>query len=228
VAEKLEHLNNRVMRKLGKSRRQLFEEIERAALKPLPARPYELAVWTRPRVAFDYHLGVDGHYYSVHYSLVGERLDVRAAEATIEIFRQGVRIESYERSYVKGGYTTRKEHMPRAHLDAVDWTPERLIEWGKKIGPKTGAFLEAVLACKIHPQQAFKRCRGVLALARSYPPERLERACARALHFRTLTYVSVEAILRNKRDQEPLPGEEDKQRSLPLHENVRGSRYYLN
>jgi transposase len=227
VAELVERLNNRPMRKLKKSRWELFEEIERAALKPLPARPYEFAEWARPRVAFDYHVAHDSHFYSVHYSLIGERLDLRATESTVEIFRRGTRIESYPRSYAKGQYTTLKHHMPRAHLDMVDWTPERIIDWGRRVGPKTAAFLEAVMASKAHPQQGFKRCRGVLALARSYPPERLEKACARALHFRTLTYKSVEAILVHKRDQHPLPGEEEPQQSLPLHKNLRGSRYYV-
>ncbi len=227
IAELLERLNNRPMRRIKKSRRQLFEEIERAALKPLPARPYDLARWAKARVAFDYHVGFDDHFYSVHFSLIGEQLDLRATEATIEIIRKGVRIESYPRSYAKGQYSTRKEHMPRAHLDTVEWTSERIIDWARKTGPKTAAFLEAVMASKAHPQQAFKRCRGILALSRSYPPERLERACARALHHRNLTYKSVAAILANKLDQVPLPGEEEPQRALPLHENLRGSRYYV-
>ena len=136
VAELVERLNNRPMRKLKKSRRELFEEIERAALKPLPARPYEFAEWARPRVAFDYHVAHDGHFYSVHYSLIGERLDLRATESTVEIFRRGTRIESYARSYAKGQYTTLKHHMPRAHLDMVDWTPERIIDWGEEDRPE--------------------------------------------------------------------------------------------
>ena len=226
VAELVERLNNRMMRRLKKSRRQLFEEIERTALKPLPVRSYEYAEWAKPRVGFDYHVEFDDHFYSVHFTLIGEQLDLRATEATVEIFQRGRRIESYARSYAKGGYTTLKRHMPRAHLDVVDWTPERIIEWGQKIGPSTAAFLQAVMAAKDHPQQGFRRCRGVLALARSYPADRLERACARALHFRMLTYRGVEAILKNKRDQEPLPGEAEPQQSLPLHENIRGRRYY--
>ena len=83
------------------------------------------------------------------------------------------------------------------------------------------------MASKVHPQQGFKRCLGILRLGKHYPPDRLERACARALRFRTLTYKSVLAILQSKRDQEPLPDDQP-QASLPLHENIRGSRYYLN
>jgi transposase len=228
VAELTERINARPMRRLGKSRRQLFAEIERSALKPLPVRPYDLAEWSRPKVAFDYHVEHDDHFYSVHYSLIGEKLDLRATETTVEIFRRGKRIESYERSYAKGTYTTRTEHMPRGHRDHAEWTPERISSWAKKTGPKTAALLEAIMAAKAHPEQGFKRCRGILALSKHYPSDRLERACARALHFRTLTYKSVKAILLNGLDREPLPGDEPHQPALPLHENIRGSRYYLN
>ena len=225
VAELLEKLNHRQMRRLKKSRRELFEEIERAALKPLPVRPYEYAEWTQPKVDLSYHLEYDDHFYSVHYSLIGEQLDLRATEATVEIFRRGQRIESYPRSYAKGKYTTLKHHMPRAHLDQVEWTPERLTGWAKKTGPQTAALLEAIMASKAHPQQGFKACLGILRLAKQYPAARIERAAARALHFRTLSSGSVASILKHNLDQLPLPGEEPQQ-ALPLHENIRGRGYY--
>jgi transposase len=226
VAELLEKLNHRQMRRLKKSRRELFEEIERAALKPLPARPYEYAEWSRPRVDLSHHVEHDDHFYSVHYSLTGEQLDLRATETTVEIMRRGTRIESYARSYAKGKHTTRKEHMPRAHLDQVEWTPERLTDWAQKTGQKTTALVEAIMASKAHPQQGFKACLGVLRLAKQYPAERIERAAARALYFRTLNSGSVASMLKNKLDQLPLPGEEEPQQALPLHENIRGRGYY--
>jgi transposase len=225
VAELLEKLNARKMRRLKKSRRELFEEIERAALKPLPVRPFEYAEWALPRVDLSYHVEHDDHFYSVHFSHIGEQLDLRATEATVEIFRRGTRIDSYPRSYAKGKYTTRKEHMPRAHLDQVEWTPERLTEWAKKTGPQTVALLEAVMASKAHPQQGFKACLGILRLAKSFPPARIERAAARALFFRTLNSGSVASMLKNNLDQLPLPGEEPQQ-ALPLHENIRGGSYF--
>lgn len=226
VAELLEKLNSRKMRRLGKSRRELFEEIERPALKPLPVRPFEYAEWIQPRVDLSYHVEHDDHFYSVHFSHIGEKLDLRATETTVEIFRRGARLVSYARSYAKGKYTTLKEHMPRAHLDQVDWTPERLTGWAKMTGPKTVALLEAIMSSKAHPQQGFKACLGVLRQAREYPPQRVERAAARALHFRTLNSGSVASILRHNLDQLPLPGEEKPQQALPLHENIRGGRYY--
>jgi hypothetical protein len=225
VAELLEKLNHRRMRRLNKSRRELFEEIERVGLKPLPVRPFEYAEWAQPKVDLSYHVEHDDHFYSVHFSLIGERLDLRATETTVEIFRRGARIESYPRSYAKGKYTTRKEHMPRAHLDQVEWTPERLTSWAKQTGPKTVALLEAIMASKAHPQQGFKACLGILRQTKDYPPERVERAAARALHFRTLNSGSVASILKHNLDQLALPDEEP-QRALPLHENIRGGGYY--
>ena len=225
VAEALEKLNNKQMRRLKKSRREIFEEIERTALKALPVRPYEYAEWSRPRVDLSYHVVYDDHFYSVHFSLIGEQLDLRATETTIEILRRGTRIESYSRSYEKGKYTTLKHHMPRAHLDQVEWTPERLTDWARKTGPQTVALLEAIMASKAHPQQGFKACLGILRRAKEFPAQRVERAAARALHFQMLNSGSIASILKNNMDTLPLPGDEPQQ-ALPLHENIRGGRYY--
>jgi transposase len=225
VAELVEKLNNRPMRRLKKSRRQIFEEMERAALKPLPARPYEMAAWKRMSLGFDYHVEFDDHYYSVHFKHIGDKLDLRATETTIEIFLRGKRLESYARSYEKWKYSTLKEHMPRAHLDQVDWTPERLADWAKKIGPQTAALIQAMLNLPEHPQQAFKKCMGVLSLSRQYEAVRIEGACARALRVRALNCRSIRTILKNNLDRAPLPGDEPQQ-ALPLHQNIRGGRYY--
>jgi hypothetical protein len=113
VAELLEKLNGRRMRRLKKSRRELFEEIERTVLKPLPVRSFEYAEWGQPKVDLSYHVEHDDHFYSVHFSLIGDQLDLRATEATVEIFRRGQRIESYARNLREG-----KVHDPQAQYAA--------------------------------------------------------------------------------------------------------------
>jgi len=127
-------------------------------------------------VDLSYHVAYDDHFYSVHFSLIGEQLDLRATEATVEIFRRGTRIESYPRSFAKWKYSTLKHHMPRAHLDQVEWTPERLMYWASKTGPQTVALPDAIMASKAHPQQGFKACLGVLRLAKQYPAERVAKS----------------------------------------------------
>jgi hypothetical protein len=54
-----------IQRELGASRLSLFEEIERPALKQLPATEYVFAQWKQCRAGLDYHVEIDKHYYSV-------------------------------------------------------------------------------------------------------------------------------------------------------------------
>src|SRR6058998_1488264 len=226
VALLLERLNARPMRRLGQSRRELFEAIEREALRPLPARPYELALWTRPKVSIDYHVAFEDHYYSVPWQLRGERLDLRATATTVELFQHGRRVASHVRSHVKHQPSTDPAHMPAAHRAHLEWSPSRLIAWGATVGPATAALMEAIMQQRPHPEQGYRACLGLMRLQKRYLAARLERACARALHFRACSYKSVVAILNHRLDQEALPTAVDLPRPLPHHGNIRGSRYY--
>jgi transposase len=220
-----ERLNARPLRRLGQSRRELFEAVERPALRPLPATPYVYAVWARPKVNIDYHIAFEDHYYSVPYQLRGEIVELRATATTVELFHHGRRVASHVRSYVRYRATTDPAHMPAAHRAHLEWTPSRLIAWGATIGPATAALCAAIMEQRPHPEQGYRACLGIMRLAKQYPPARLERACARALHFRACSYKSVLAILRHHRDAEPLPTEAEAP-PLPLHGNVRGATYY--
>lgn len=222
----VERLNDRRMQKVKKSRRELFEEIERGVLRPLPATPYEFAVWKKPRVNVDYHVEFDEHYYSVPYLLVGEQVDLRATETTIEICHGGNRVASHVRSYVRFFHTTNPEHMPKAHRNYGDWTPMRLVAWAKAVGPKTEELIKEILSSRKHPEQGFRSCLGVMALRRDFPDERIERACARAIRIRAYSRRSVLAILKNNLDRVDEPPAENAQRELPLHGNTRGGSYY--
>lgn len=225
IAAGLEVLNARPVKKLEGSRRSHFEAIDRPALRALPARAYEFAEWRKARVAPNIHIEVDGHYYSVPHTLVKRQLDVRLSGATVEVFHHGQRVAAHPRSQRRGGYTTVKEHLPEAHRRYLDWTPERLLRWGQKIGPATGAVIERLLAARTHPQQAFNACFGVLRLSNGFGEPRLEAACTRALTLGTVSYKRIAAILEKGLDRRPLP--EPAQNSLPLeHANLRGSAYY--
>jgi transposase len=220
-----ERLNDRPLRRLGQSRRQLFEAVERAALRPLPPDPYVYAVWTRPKANIDYHVAFEDHYYSVPYQLRGEVLDLRATASTVELFHAGRRVASHLRSHVRHQPTTEAAHMPAAHRAHLEWTPSRLIGWAATIGPSTAALVAALMEQRPHPEQGYRACLGIMRLAKQYPGARLERACARALYFRACSYKSVVAILRHHRDADPLPTEAEPP-PLPLHGNLRGAKYY--
>jgi len=225
IANLVTFVNERPFKKLPGCRRSLFESLDKPALKPLPETSYVFAEWKRARVHIDYHVELDGHYYSVPYQLAKHELDVRLTRTTVEVFHKGRRVASHVRSYQRGGHVTLKEHMPTAHRSYADWSPERLIRWAAKTGTATAKLVEAILSSRVHPQQGFRSCLGIMRLGKHYGAERLEAACARALLIGGLTYKSVKAILTHGLDQRPLPQAPIETQALH-HENIRGPHYY--
>jgi len=186
IAELLERLNDKPFKKLPGSRRSTFAQLDQPALRPLPAAPYVYAAWKKVRVHVDYHVELDGHYYSVPYALVKQQLDARLTERTVELFHKGQRVASHVRSYAKGRHSTIPEHMPKAHRAYAEWTPQRLVRWAGQTGPDTAAVIGHILANRVHPQQGFRSCLGILRLAERYGNDRLEAACRRALRLNAL------------------------------------------
>jgi len=224
IDELLERLNARPFKKLPGSRRSQFEALDRPALRPLPAVPYEYAEWKKAAVGIDYHVEIERHYYSVPYQLAGRKLDVRMTPNVIEVFQKGVRVASHCRSYVKGKHTTVPEHMPPSHREYLSWTPERLLRWASKTGPAAARLAEAIMESKSHPQQGFRAILGILRLTKSYGDERVNAACARALMLNALSYRSVESILKNNLDRNS--ADKTPEPEPIAHPNIRGSLYY--
>ena len=224
IAKLLERLNNRPFRKLPGSRRELFEQLDRPALRPLPAERYVFAEWKKARVNIDYHVEVAHHYYSVPHALVGRQLDVRLTATTVECLYRGQRVASHARSPLRGRHTTADEHMPEKHRKMGQWSPERFIRWATTIGPDTAALIDNVLRSRRHPQQAFRSCLGILRLASGYGEQRLEAAAGRALALGANSYRSVESILKHHLDERP---SEQIELGLAIeHSNLRGASYY--
>ncbi|MDX1655918.1 MAG: IS21 family transposase [Candidatus Competibacteraceae bacterium] len=226
IRELVGDLNDRPFRKLPGCRRQWFEQLERPALRPLPSQPYQYAEWRRARVNIDYHLEVEGHYYSVPHALVRQALDVRLTACTVECFHRGQRVASHVRSQQRGRHTTVSAHMPEAHRQQVEWAPERFIRWAQQTGPATAQVVTHLLASRRHPQQGFRACLGVMRLGRDFGAQRLEAACRRALALNTCRYKSLESILKNGLDRQPLPEPPSAPASPQVHDNLRGPHYY--
>ena len=225
IREIVADLNARIMRKLGVSRIELLETIERPALKGLPSEPYQYAEWKNCRVAPDYHVEVDHHYYSVPSRLIRQAVEARITDTTIEIFHKGSRVASHVRSRVHNRHTTNQQHMPSAHRRYAEWTPARMMRHAASIGPATVALIEAIMKAKPHPEQGFRACLGILRLERSYGSARLDAACRRGNEIGATTYGSIVSILKNGLDKayarEPTP-------EVPpiRHGNIRGTGYY--
>ena len=224
IAELLQRLNARALRKLPGSRRSLFEQLDRPALRPLPTERYVFAEWKKVRVNIDSHVEVAGHYYSVPHTLARRPLEVRLTAHTVECLYRGQRVASHVRSPLKGRHTTADEHMPEKHRRMGQWTPERFIRWAEKTGPHTATLITTVLGSRRHPQQAFRSCLGILRLAKSYGEARLEAAARRALAIGSHSYRSVESILAHRLDG---TASEPVEPAAPLvHHNIRGADYY--
>ena len=224
IAGLVERVNDKPFKKLEGSRRSLFEELDRPALRALPTEPYEFATWKKARVNIDYHLEWMRHYYSVPYQLAGQVVDVRATSTTIEVFFKNKRVASHQRSYAAGRHTTDPAHMPASHRRYLEWTPERIVAWASKNGPSTGAFIEALMKSRPHPEQGYRSALGVMRLEKKYGAARLDDACARSLALRAFSYKSVASILQHGLDRQPLRRESP--RAHVTHHNLRGPNYY--
>ncbi|MHC2375353.1 transposase [Bradyrhizobium diazoefficiens] len=176
----VDELNARQMRGFGSSRAELFAELDKPKLTPLPDQPYAFARWKRCRLAPDYHVEVDGHWYSAPYRLIGELVDARIDDRTVEIFHKGQRIASHARAPNRRGHTTIADYMPSAHRRYGKWTPAAVIAAGERIGPSTAAFFQAVIDARPHPEQGFRTCLGILALVKRVSPDWAANACATA------------------------------------------------
>ena len=173
----------------------------------------------------DYHVEVARHYYSVPHQLIGQQCEARLTAATVEVFYRGRRVASHRRSHRRGGHTTQREHMPEAHREHAEWTPERLERWAAKSGEAVAAVCRRILERRPLPQQGFRSCLGVMRLGRHYGQDRLQAACRRALATGACNYRSLESILKNDLDQQPLPEPEPECRAID-HDNIRGADYY--
>jgi transposase len=225
IAPLLDALNERPFQKLAGSRRELFLTIDAPALRPLPADPYVYAEWKKARVGIDYHVQVDHSFYSVPYALLKQEVHVCLTARVVEIFHKGERVASHARSARSGRHVTLDAHMPPAHRAYGDWSPERLVRWAGQAGGHTQQVVEQILASRIHPQQGFRSCLGIMRLGKEYGQDRLEAACRRAAALGAASYRSIASILKNNLDTVPLERPEP-DRPAPLHQNIRGASYY--
>ena len=225
IATEVATVNTGPFRGETTSRRDLFDDQEQAALRPLPTSRYELAEWKKATVSIDYHLALDHRFYSVPYQLVRRRLDVRATAATIEIFDGHKRVASHLREHGGRRYVTEAAHMPKSHRAHLEWTPSKLVAWGETVSADTGVFVERLLESRPHLEHAYRACLGLKKLGRQYGDERLSAACARALAIGSVSYSSVKSILAEGLDRLTLPEEEAPPAPL-THGNLRGATYW--
>lgn len=221
IRERLAWLNNRPLTGQTHSRRDLFEQIEKDALQPLPDYPFEYLEIKQAKVHIDYHVSFEKHHYSVPHPYTRQTVLIRASERLVEIYAEEKRIACHRRCR-RPGYSTQKEHMPANHRWYLEWSPERFIKWGRQIGPQTEALIRVTLASRRHPEQAYRSCLGILKLADTASPQLLEAACGLALDHDALSYKAVKRLLETKKDAL----EASSSPEPVAHEHIRGQNYY--
>lgn len=210
-------LNSREMKGYKKSRKELFISLDLPALKPLPEKKYIHAERKKAKVGVDYHIEYKSHYYSVPYQHVGEYVELKIYENTLEIYLNNTQIAVHILSDKIARHTTKSEHMPANHRYMQNWTPMRFLEWAAKIGPETKMQIHSALIQAKHPEQAYRRCLGILNLTKKHGNYKLEQACKKANDLGVLPVRSIKKIINNlgvdieKKDFTPV-----------LHSNIRG------
>ncbi len=224
LKEGLKKLNSQPFQKMKTSRDELYQTVDKPALKPLPSSRYQYAQWEKVTVGMDYHVNFEGHFYSVPHQYLRQKIEIRATSKIVECFLKQQRIASHVRSHERYHHTTLTEHMPKAHQVHAEYSLNFIIENAKKIGMNTITFVEHMLASRAFPQQAYRACYGLLRLEARFSATRLDKACAKGFLIGATRYQQIETMLKNQLEEVPLP--ENKPIENLIHHNIRGAEYY--
>lgn len=222
IAEKLEAYNHRPFQKKDGSRYELYRDEEKPALKPLPEFSYEVVIWKKAKVQYNYHVSVEGMLYSVPYAYIHKVVDVRLTDYSVEIYCEQSRIASHSRLRGrKGQYATNPEHMPENHQKYLEWNGDRFRKWAEKTGPNTRRVVDGILSSHRLEQQGYRACMGLLKLGEQ-DGYLLEEACRQALTYSPQpTYKTVKNLMALLEKQQPQDRKTSKARGL-----TRGAEYY--
>jgi transposase len=226
--QELDKHNNTNFTSRDYSRRKQFEDVEKAALLPLPLMRYELRRQSSATVMKNghVHLSVDRHYYSVPYSFIGRKVTLKYNRTTIEIYSNYERIAIHARDRTAYNYTTDAEHMASTHRYVSEWTPDRFLSWAESVDKDVKQYLLEIFHHKKHPEQAYKSCAGILNFEKKVGRERLINACRRGLDFGMYSYKAIEKILHTGLDKDYERIQEEEESTMPTHDNIRGESYY--
>ncbi len=219
---------NKKMKRLGVSRQELFDTIDKPALKPLPANEYEHKELKLLKVSIDYHIQLDYVLYSVPYQLIHKKVEVWFSTKMVSIYFEGKEVATHPRLYKRGAYSTQKAHMSSAHKKYLEWSPGRIMNWGLTIGKHTSKLLQTIMDRKPHPEMGYRSCLGVMRTYEKYKEkglseEHLDEISSYALRYQKFRLKQIKVLL------DTLPKEEEDTSAIALlssHENVRGSSYY--
>lgn len=199
----LEELNERTMEEYGASRNDRFEKLERHTLQPLPAEPYVYAEWLHiARVPANYHVKLDGHYYSVPHTLVGQPLKAKMLSDRVEIFKDTEQVASHVRSAERGLSTRDTEHFTKDHRLFLEHSLQEIHLWARKAGQNVYEFVRAQMR-KEHRMTAKAACDEIKALADKHGTHALNKAAGEAIALNVLTLSTLRRALAEETNKAP-------------------------
>lgn len=227
LAELLDAYNDRIVRRIGQSRRALFESLDRPALHPLRSEAYRYREHKRATVGIDYHIELEGNGYSVPYEYLGKKVDVWYSRQSVSISCRGEVIATHPRLSHPRQDSTLSEHMPPQHRYQYEkWNPQRIANWARQVGDETLALMEEIMQRRSHPVRGYRSCMAILNLSRTYGDEALELTCAKARRLGIQSVASIESILKRKSYLETSEHPRVNNTLFIQHENLRDSGVY--
>lgn len=221
---------NKTMKHLGKSRQELFDTLDKPALKPLPATEYEHKEFKLLKVSIDYHIGLDHAFYSVPYQLMHKQVEVWYSTTTVSICHEGKEVATHPRLHRRGAYSTQTVHMSSAHQKYLEWSPGRIMNWGLTIGPHTSKLLKTIMERRPHPEMGYRSCLGLMRTFEQYKnqedamsEEQLDAIADYALSHQKFRLKQIKELLKSPPKN---ADEETGLFALANHTNIRGSGYY--
>jgi hypothetical protein len=220
---------DKVMRHLGKSRRELFEELDKPALLPLPAHRYEYKEFKLLQVSKDYHIQLEFNFYSVPYQLIGKKVEVWFSAKTVSVTHEGKEVALHPKLLHKGAYSTQSEHMASSHKKYLEWSPGKIMNWGATVGHETAKLFKNIMDSRPHPEMGFRTCLGIIQAfkkyqEKGYTAEHLEIIATVAISKHYYKVAQVKDLLKSHK-----PIDTDESASLMAltgHDNIRGPEYF--
>lgn len=220
---------DKVMKHLGKSRRELYETLDKPALLPLPITRYEYKEFKLLKVSKDYHIQLEHNFYSIPYQLIGKKVEVWFSAKIVTITYEGKELAVHPKLLHKGAYSTQHEHMASSHQKYLEWSPGKIMNWGMTIGSETAKLFKNVMDNRPHPEMGFRTCLGIIGTYKKYQTqgfseEHLEIISTVAISKHYYKVAQVRDLLKSYK-----PVENDESASLLAlcnHDNVRGADYF--
>ena len=184
---------------------RLFNDYEKALLRPLPTTPFTLLEIKPVKVHPDCHVTIDGSYYSVPYRYIEQTLEAHVSEQLVELYAGLELVATHVRAARPGQWQTRLEDYPPAKAAYLIQTPAYCRREATRIGQATRQVVDHLLTDR--PLDRLRAVQAILGLEKSVGPVRLEAACARALFFGDVRYRRIKDILNAALDRDPLPDE---------------------